>query len=168
MTQTVKNPPAVQEAWVRSLGREDSWRRKWQPTPVFLPKEFHGQRSLEGHKKSDTTERLTNVLIKAVFCIFTKWILLSKAIMLCILSSQVLLSWDTQLSLWIRGGKPERWSCSRSHYQLVTEIPDLGTTSLPLSITQTPVGCPLLFTGLLEAGVLSDAERHGGPRRMTT
>ena len=24
------------------------WRRKWQPTPVFLPRESHGQRSLEG------------------------------------------------------------------------------------------------------------------------
>ena len=37
------------------------WRRKWQPTPVFLPEESHGQRSLEGyspwcHKESDTTE----------------------------------------------------------------------------------------------------------------
>ena len=40
------------------------WRRKWQPTPVLLPGEFHGQRSLvgyslPGHKDSDTTERLT-------------------------------------------------------------------------------------------------------------
>ena len=40
------------------------WRRKWLPTPVFLPGEFHGQRSLVGyspwgHKGSDTTERLT-------------------------------------------------------------------------------------------------------------
>ena len=24
------------------------WRREWQPTPVFLPGEFHGQRSLAG------------------------------------------------------------------------------------------------------------------------
>ena len=37
------------------------WRRKWQPTPVFLPGEFHGQRSLVGcspwgHTESDTTE----------------------------------------------------------------------------------------------------------------
>ena len=36
-------------------------RRKWQPTPVFLPGESHGQRSLVGyspwgHKESDTTE----------------------------------------------------------------------------------------------------------------
>ena len=40
------------------------WRRKWQPTPVFLPKEFHGQRSLAGYspwvcKEVDMTERLT-------------------------------------------------------------------------------------------------------------
>ena len=39
------------------------WRRKWQPIPVFLPGEFHEQRSLAGysswgHKESDTTERL--------------------------------------------------------------------------------------------------------------
>ena len=39
------------------------WRRKWQPTPVFLPGESHGQRSLmgfspRGRKESDTTERL--------------------------------------------------------------------------------------------------------------
>ena len=37
------------------------WRRAWQPTPVFLPGEFHGQRSLagyspQGHKELDTTE----------------------------------------------------------------------------------------------------------------
>ena len=37
------------------------WRRKWQPTPVFLPGESHGQRSLVGyspydHKESDMTE----------------------------------------------------------------------------------------------------------------
>ena len=39
------------------------WRRKWQPTPVFLPGKSHGQRSLVGYspwgrKESDTTKRL--------------------------------------------------------------------------------------------------------------
>ena len=43
------------------------WRRKWQPTPVFLPGESHGQRNMvghppqvtkRGHKKLDTTESL--------------------------------------------------------------------------------------------------------------
>ena len=47
--------------WVRKL----PWRRKWQSIPVFLPGEFHGQRSLVsyrpwGHKESDTTEQLTH------------------------------------------------------------------------------------------------------------
>ena len=31
--------------WVRKL----PWRRKWQPTPVFLLEEFHGQRILPGY-----------------------------------------------------------------------------------------------------------------------
>ena len=30
-----------------------SWRRKWQPTPVFLPGKSHGQRSLEGYSPRD-------------------------------------------------------------------------------------------------------------------
>ena len=29
--------------------RKMPWRRKWQPTPVFLPREFHGQRSLASY-----------------------------------------------------------------------------------------------------------------------
>ena len=44
----VKNPPAMHRRgfypWVGKI----PWRRKWQPTPVFLPGESHGQRSLEG------------------------------------------------------------------------------------------------------------------------
>ena len=53
----------------RSLGKFKAklfyypWRRKWQPTPVFLPGESHGRRSLVGYspqggKESDTTEWL--------------------------------------------------------------------------------------------------------------
>ena len=60
VAQTVKNPPAVQGTWIRSLGQEDPW----QPTPVFFLGEFHGQRSLVGCspwgcKESDTTESLS-------------------------------------------------------------------------------------------------------------
>ena len=33
------------DPWVEKI----SWRRKWQPTPVFLPGESCGQRSLEGY-----------------------------------------------------------------------------------------------------------------------
>ena len=49
MAQIVKNLPAMQENWVQSLNWEDPLRREWKPTPVFLPGEFHGQRSLVGY-----------------------------------------------------------------------------------------------------------------------
>ena len=60
----VKNLPAMQEPQemqVQFLGREDPWRRAWQPTPVFLPGEYCGQRNLAGYspygrKELDTTE----------------------------------------------------------------------------------------------------------------
>ena len=47
------------DPWVRKI----PWRRKWKPTPVFLPGESHGWRSLVGYspwgrKELDTTERL--------------------------------------------------------------------------------------------------------------
>ena len=139
MAQTVKNLPARQETWVRSLGVEDSleesmathssilvwripmdsgawqsavhgvtknrtwlsdqkcmhwwlrlsgkesgsqcrryrfdpwiqkiaWRRKWQPTPVLLPRQFHGQRSLVGYspwgrQEFDTMEHWAQPII---------------------------------------------------------------------------------------------------------
>ena len=44
----VKNPPAKQETRVQSLGGEDPWRRKWQPTSVFLPGQSHGQKEPGG------------------------------------------------------------------------------------------------------------------------
>ena len=46
MAQQVKNPPTMPETLVRSLGWEIPWRRAWQPIPVSLAGEFHGQRSL--------------------------------------------------------------------------------------------------------------------------
>ena len=49
VAQVVKNPPAVQETWVRSLGWEDPLEKERPPTPVFLPGESHGQRSLVGY-----------------------------------------------------------------------------------------------------------------------
>ena len=62
--QMVKNLPAMQDTWVQSLHRKDLLEKGGLPIPVFLPGEFHGQRSLVsyrlwGRKESDTTERLT-------------------------------------------------------------------------------------------------------------
>ena len=63
-----KNPPAEArrhrrrgfDPWVRKI----PWRRKWQPTLVFLPRDSSGQRNLAcyspwGCKESDMDERLT-------------------------------------------------------------------------------------------------------------
>ena len=61
VTQTVKNPIRLQcrkhgfDPWVKMI----PWRREWQPIPVFLPRELHGQRRLVdyspwGRKESDT------------------------------------------------------------------------------------------------------------------
>ena len=66
-----KDPPALQES-VCSAGfhlqcrrpKFDSsvgkipWRRKWQPTPVFLPEKSHGQRSLAVHGGQKSQTRL--------------------------------------------------------------------------------------------------------------
>ena len=65
VAQIVKNLPATRETWVQSLGWEDTLEEGMAVTSVFLPGEFHGQRSLvgyspQGHKKSDMTERLTH------------------------------------------------------------------------------------------------------------
>ena len=63
VAQTLKSLPEIWETQVRFLCWEIPWRRKWQPTPVFLPGESHGLRSLAGHspwgrRESDTTKQL--------------------------------------------------------------------------------------------------------------
>ena len=42
----VKNPPAKRRRKFNPWVGKIPWRRKWQPTPVFLPGKSHGQRSL--------------------------------------------------------------------------------------------------------------------------
>ena len=64
VAQMVKNLPAMQETWVRSLGWEDLLEEDMTTPPVFLPGESSwteepGKLQSKGHKKSDTTERLS-------------------------------------------------------------------------------------------------------------
>ena len=60
MAQLVKNPPAMQETCVQSLGWEDLLEKGMVlPTPVFWPGEFLGLYSPWGRKESDMTERLS-------------------------------------------------------------------------------------------------------------
>ena len=66
VAQSVKNLPEMRETGVRSLGWQDSLEKEMTNTPVFLPGESHGQRSLAGyspwgHKGSDTTEATEHI-----------------------------------------------------------------------------------------------------------
>ena len=67
----------VFDPWVRKI----PWRRAWQPTPIFLPGESHGQRSLVsysplGRKESNMTEATqhahttpaSGVYIPCIYC----------------------------------------------------------------------------------------------------
>ena len=67
--------------WVGNI----PWRRKWQPTPVFLPGKSHGQRSLAGYspwgcKESDTTEH-THTTPRVLF--EKKWVRQRKTNTIC-------------------------------------------------------------------------------------
>ena len=60
--------------WLRNIPR----RRKWQPTPVFLPEKSHGQKSLvgyspQGHKESNMTEWLSMHAHTFIYTFFSVW-----------------------------------------------------------------------------------------------
>ena len=79
------------------------WRRAWQPTPVFLPGESHGQRRLVSHspwgcKESDMTERLTITMLQQVAILLSQYGSTSN-----ILSSVLSLLWNISKSslMWL-------------------------------------------------------------------
>ena len=59
VAQLVKDPPAMWETWVQSLGWEDPLEKGRIPTPLFWPGEFHGLYSPWGRKELDMTEKLS-------------------------------------------------------------------------------------------------------------
>ena len=71
VAQTVKNLPAMRETWVRSQGGKDPQRREWQPPPVFLPGEFHGQRNLVGWLQYTGLQRVGRDWVTNTFTIRT-------------------------------------------------------------------------------------------------
>ena len=86
------------------------WRRKWQPTPVFLPRESYGQRSLAGYSpqgctKSDKTEATQHTHIFYYVCresMFQRLWPRSQSV----LSQSVVFD-----SLWPHGLQPQRLFC---------------------------------------------------------
>ena len=95
------------DPWIRKI----PWIREWQLTPVFLPGEFQGQRSLVSyspwcHKESDTTERLSLSLswwplpfLPEQFC--------PRASLVAQLAKNLPAIWETWLDPWV-GKIPKR------------------------------------------------------------
>ena len=69
----VKNLPAMPRTRFDPSFRTIVWRREWPPTPVFLPEEFHGQRSLADLQfmRSQSQARLSNFHFHLVYIVIT-------------------------------------------------------------------------------------------------
>ena len=66
----VKNPPAMQEAWVQSLSWEDPLEKEWQPTSCLENPKDRGAWQTTVHgvvKESDRTEQLTLSLFTSLW-----------------------------------------------------------------------------------------------------
>ena len=75
VVQMVKRLPTMWKTWVQSLRWKTLWRQKWQPTPVLLPGESHGMRSVVGYspwgrKESYTTELLHYSFVSCFTCCY--------------------------------------------------------------------------------------------------
>ena len=71
MAQLVKNPPVMRETGFNPWVGKVPWRRERQPTPVFWPGESHELCSPQGHKESDTTEKLSLTLTHSATFLLT-------------------------------------------------------------------------------------------------
>ena len=77
--ETVKNLSAMQETWIWSGVGKIPWRREWQPTPVFLPWKFWGQKSLACYspwspEELDMTEQHTHTHVWSTMESYTVWL----------------------------------------------------------------------------------------------
>ena len=154
MVQTTNknNLPAVQETWIDPWVRKVPWRREWSPTPVFLPGEFHGQRSLAGYspwgcRKLDTAERLTFT--------FTSWPLILTGICSVILKLLIHNTYEILLDIGVCDLQSKLlpnifkgFPCGSAGKESTCNAGDLG--SIP-GLRRSPgeeKGYPLQYSGL--------------------
>ena len=88
MALVAKKPPAT-AGGIRDLGSipgKIPWRRAWQPTPVSLPGESHGQRSLAGYSPWGGTESDMTEVTEHAACMmmFTLWVVRNIFICVCV------------------------------------------------------------------------------------
>ena len=108
MAQRSKILLPMQETWIWSWARKLLCKRKWQPTPVFLPGKSHEQRSLTGYiqsrgsqKESVSASQLNNnkvgfkpILFLRIHAIWEEKTEAPKV--------QGLLSWELNVSNWFK------------------------------------------------------------------
>ena len=91
MAQRVKNLPATQKTWIQPLGQKDPWRNEWLPTPLFLPGEFHGEKSLAGYSpwacKNVRHDWATNTH-GTIFSCFCNYICVCVCVCVCVQHTQ--------------------------------------------------------------------------------
>ena len=139
--------------WVRKI----PWRREWPPIPVFLPGEFHGQKSLAGYspwgcKESDMTDRPT--LSLSLHVEFKGIIMFSHNRLLCVVPGSSLGRIQGVPSGWMASArerqKTRETSLDRAKsvfYFLTTVfIPLLRTFSYPYSERFQGTRCLLMLT----------------------
>ena len=102
VAQTVKCLPTMQETQVQPLVGK-IWRRKWQPTPGFLPGKSYGRRNLVGYspwdcKEAGKTEPLHYIFFSEMFVFFCPW---SNWLLLSFESSFYILDTSTLLDVWL-------------------------------------------------------------------
>ena len=129
VAQTVKNPPAMRETWVPSWVGKIPWRRKWQATPIFLPGESYGQRSLAGNSPWGCKEsRVTKHSPFQVDCLL-KFLGMSRSGMcMCVSCSVVSNSWDPRT---VAGQAPLFMGSSRQEYWSGLPFPSSGNLPNP-------------------------------------
>ena len=154
-----KNPPASagdtgEVISIPGVGKI-SWRGKWKPTPIFLPGEFHGQRSLADYsswslKELDMTEQLSSHVRTENLQWMTKAFLSlsfhsnawgraknnKQTSPCCNISEKQMLRWKIQQS---KGKARDRWGCSPSDDQMK---PPLGKRRW-IKLWMEPVGSHL-------------------------
>ena len=123
----VKNPPANAggirdgfDPWVRKI----PWRRAWQPTPVFLPGESHGQRSLVGyspwdHKELNTTEHMYTHNTFEKLCILN---LREKNYMMMLASVPLLLNFNNIALCFVNGSLTSQWKSQATSLFALLEV----------------------------------------------
>ena len=155
------------DRWVRKI----PWRRAWQPTPVFLPGESHGQRILAGYspwgrRESDPTERLT--LCAPHRCVYSRvclFLALLRLVRLFILAAPGLRGCRRALSrLRERTCSPRGWAGFSLRWLLLLQSTGSGSTDFSSCSSQAePFRLAGFSSCILRVQLLRDMWNLPGP-----